>query len=347
MKEKAKIMAQCLSDEIARIKSMPDSDEQVVPVFVHASVDGDCIGSACSVTSFLRNNGIKAFVALPEKRPDNMDFLDFDDLTADKEMLLSSKIPLVIAVDCSAASRMGIMGEIYDLCDRKLIIDHHQSVKLDGEGIWVEPSASSASEMVFYVLREYAGLTNSEVSSVVTKNIAQFILTGIVTDTGRFTYSNTEPQTLATAGELMTLGAEITPVCYNLFDRKTEGVTRLIGYTLSNADVLCDGKLAIAAVSQEDFDRFSADDESIGAIVTELRDIDTVEVAFVLRETSNNKIRVNIRSKSYFDCSGFAEGFGGGGHKRAAGMSFDRSLPDTLSMEELAKEIVSRAAPLL
>lgn len=352
MNDKARNEALCFRREIERIKALSNWENMIVPVFVHASVDGDCIGSAGATVLLLRSQGINSVVAVPEKLPDTMDFLNIGEIvetnvTKLDELAASDLIPLTIAVDCSASSRMGIMGRIYDSCEQHLIVDHHQSVKLEGEGVWVDPAASSASELVYLVIREYAEIIGIEPASLISEEMAELLLTGIVTDTGRFTYTNTQPCTLMSAGELMTYGGRITPICYNLFDRQTEGVTRLIGYTLCNSSVYCEGKLAIAVIKEADFERFGADDASIGAVVTELRDIDTVEVAFVLRETADNKIRVNIRSKSYFDCSSFAEGYGGGGHIRAAGMSFDRSVKECPTVDDLASEIVEKASSLL
>lgn len=324
---------------------------QIVPIFVHASVDGDCIGSAASIAILLRHCGINAVIAMPELLPDNMDFLGLEEIVEyDTEKLISmandNKIPLGIAVDCSASSRMGKMGEVYDVISDKLIVDHHKSSVLEGDGIWVEPEASSACEMVYLMLREYAYEFALPIESVITPDIAQCLLAGIVTDTGRFSYTNTKPSTLTASGELMNLGGAITPVCYNLFDRQTAGVTKLVGYALSKADLYVDGKLAITTVYNSDLIKYNADENSIGSIVSTLRDIDTVEVAFVLRELADGKVRVNIRSKSDFDCCEFAGNYGGGGHVRASGITFakDNEVGD---IDAIAKEIIEKASKLL
>lgn len=324
---------------------------KVLPVFVHGSVDGDCIGSAASIVMLLRNCGINAVIAMPEMLPDNMDFLSLENIVeydTDKLIKLNNDnmIPFGIAVDCSAASRMGKMGEVFDSIQDKMIVDHHKSSVLEGDGIWVEPDASSACEMVYLMLREYAYEFALPIESVITPEIAQCLLAGIVTDTGRFSYTNTKPSTLLASGELMNLGGKITPVCYNLFDRQTAGVTKLVGYALSKAQLYCDGKLAITTVYKSDLEKYNADENSIGSIVSTLRDIDTVEVAFVLRELDDGKVRVNIRSKSTFDCCEFAGNYGGGGHVRASGITFakDNEVGDT---DSIAKEIIEKASKLL
>lgn len=352
MKLEVRMEAIVLGNKINEILRDPINMQNiVVPVFVHLSVDGDCIGSASSMVMLLRNCGINAVIAMPEKLPDNMDFLELEDIVEydlDKliKMANSGLIPLVIAVDCSSSSRMGKMGEVFDLVDNKLIVDHHKSVTLEGDGIWVEPDCSSACEMVYTMFTEYAYEFALPVESVITPSIAQCLLAGIVTDTGRFSYSNTAASTLLASGELMKLGGKITPVCYNLFDRQTEGTTKLVGYSLSKAELYNEGRLAITTVYNSDLKKFNADDNSIGSIVSTLRDIDTVEVAFVLRETDEGKIRLNIRSKSTFDCCSFASNYGGGGHVRASGITF-ASDNEFGNIDDIKDMIIKEAGKLL
>ena len=198
-------------------------------IFLHRSVDGDCVGSACGLCEALRRIGVEAYVAMPEELPENMNFLGVSgllfDVTADTDvvktfresgMVFDRKFTRAISVDISESDRMGACGEYFDKCPNKIIIDHHASVSMRSDNMWIEPEASSACELVYYVICSTAKLLGKPVSALADKLCAGCLIAGMVTDTGRFTYKNTQPETLISAGELMALGGDISAVCYNL-----------------------------------------------------------------------------------------------------------------------------------
>ena len=319
-----------------------DENKGRIMIFVHESVDGDCIGSACGLSEVLKNLGYGSEVAVCEKMPDKMSFLkpqNFTTLVEDPDGYSPS---LVIAVDCAQGSRMGICGKIFDLCENKLVVDHHKSVTTEAPNYWIVPSASSASELVFYLASELALLKGKPIEEVVDPIAAQFFLSGIVTDTGRFAYANTNPETLTVSGELMKLGAEISPVMYWFFDAKDKAQLQVSSYATANANFDCDGKIATTIVRDEDFDRFGGERVDIGEVVGRLRDVVGVKVSIVLRALENGGIRVNIRSYDPFDCALFAENYGGGGHKNAAGCTVTG-----IDIEELRDDMVARASEIL
>lgn len=332
-----------IAKSILNVCERTTGDNKSLGIFIHASVDGDCIGASTGMARVFEKLGVNAFVALPENLPEKMSFLTdgvtFVNYTRDEEI----KTPdAALAVDCSSGSRMGIAGNYFDSCSDKLIIDHHASVELSGEGILVVPSASSASELCWYVCKELAVISQRRIGDIVSSDAAQSFLTGIVTDTGRFTFTNTKPETLEAAGELMRLGAQISVPAYWLFDRKSKEEFLISSQICAEAGFYENGKLAIAVAHTEDFERFNASRDSIGEVVSRLRDVDTVVVAFVLRELGNGSIRVNIRSKEPFDCMTYASRYNGGGHVRASGFTVD-SMP----IDELKLKIVSEVTEIL
>ncbi|MBP5260722.1 MAG: bifunctional oligoribonuclease/PAP phosphatase NrnA [Clostridiales bacterium] len=309
--------------------------ERPFMIYIHHRVDGDCIGAGCGMAEALRRMGYQAWVAMPDELPDNMDFLGIEDLLASPADLPDH---IAVAVDCSEGSRMGICGEFFEKDEDPIIIDHHVSVKKEGNNIWINGDASSASELCYYVI---VALEAKTAVTIFNKRIARCFLTGIVTDTGRFTYTNTRPETLITAGELLELGGNVTEISYNLYDRKTKENFRASALVRTGIRFYCDGKIAVVTASKEDFNRFGAGDDAIEELPSELRDIDGVELSVVLRETEG-VIRCNLRSNSYFDCSVFAEEFGGGGHKRAAGFTVPITSPEDIS--RVAGEVVTKAS---
>lgn len=320
-------------------------------VFPHRSVDGDCIGSACAVASILRFLGANAWVCMPEELPDNMDFLGVEDLLfyptedfAEGDLMVNGKhYDLAFSVDCSEGHRMGdVNGKIFELYSDALDIDHHEVLHLSSDLKWIDPGSSSTCEMVWYIIQAISEQMGTPVNKIVDARVANCIMAGIVTDTGRFTYSNTRPETLEAAGAIMELGGDITDVSYNLFDMKTPEEFAISTAACSEAKFCCGGKLAIAVVPADMFTRFNARHDALAGVVEKLRDVGGVEFSCVLREVSPGTIRANLRSKTDFDCSEFAEKYGGGGHKRAAGFNVkDKDI------NALAEEVISEASKYL
>ena len=319
-------------------------------VFPHKSVDGDCVGSSCAVVSLIRNLGGNAWVCMPEELPSNMSFLGVEDLLfypgedfLKGDMTVHGKhYEIAFSVDCSEGHRMGETGGIFEYYEDSLDIDHHEVAHLSTPLKWIDPGASSACEMVFYVASLAAEYAGRALSDIIDSRSAKCLMAGIVTDTGRFTYTNTKPETLESAGVLMELGGNITEVCYNLFDLKTPSEFAISSAACSAAKFYCDGRLAIVTVDSQMFEKYQANHDEISDVVSRLRDVGGVEFACVLRETDKDTIRGNLRSKTEFDCSVFAERYGGGGHKRAAGFTVKGR-----DINELAQEIVREASEYL
>lgn len=317
-------------------------------VFPHRSVDGDCVGSACGLALVLRALGAAAYVAMPEKLPEDMSFLGIDDLlffpwdvpSFENEPVVDGKpYGAAYAVDCSEGSRMGDCGKYFDMFEDHLIVDHHQSVETRNDHIWVMPEASSASELCFYIAQVIEEITGID---VIDQRAAECFMAGIVTDTGRFTYTNTKPETLVAAGILMARGASINDVSYNLFDRVKVGNYRISAAARLTTKFFADGKIAVTFVPRELFDEYGADAQGVDDVVAAMRDIDGVELAMMLRTLENGSIRGNLRSKSYFDCSQLAAQFGGGGHAKASGFTVTG-----IGLTELADEVLEAALKMI
>ena len=350
MRERYKEGSARSAKNILSVIEKTKENNEVILVFLHRSVDGDCVGSSSGVVSMIRALGGDAYVAIPESLPENMSFLKIDELffqpDSDSELanefrangtIGGKKIGAVIACDCSEGSRMGICGEIFDSVEDKIVIDHHASVTTRSDNLWIDPDSSSACEMVFYVAQQIAELTGRELKDILYPNAAKAVLAGIVTDTGRFTFKNTRPETLETSGLLIDLGGDISEVCYNLFDRKTKQKFLLSAKARSEVEFYCDGKFAMTVVPYSQFVEYGAGPDGVDDVVSAMRDIDGVELAIVLRQLETGEIRGNVRSQEYFDCSKFAEGFGGGGHVRAAGFTVKNG-----DINEIAEEVIKR-----
>ena len=171
---------------------------------------------------------------------------------------------------------------------------------------------------------------------------ADCLMVGIQSDSGRFSYENTRPSTFRIAAELMERGANVTDNAYHLFDETCEGKVLLHGLAMSDMKLYADGRIAITKITLDMMEKTHAPEGAADGIVNVLRDIDTVLAAFVIRENEGGELRVNCRTKEGFDAAEFAQTFGGGGHRRAAGFS-----SKNIDIDAFAEKVIAEACAYL
>jgi bifunctional oligoribonuclease and PAP phosphatase NrnA len=158
-----------------------------------------------------------------------------------------------------------------------------------------------------------------------------------VTDTGSFRFRNTTAEALSLSAGLLEHGGDIATVAEEIFQRKPLASARLLGRTLNHLQLDSDDRLAWSVLSYEDFETTGASDEDTEGFVNELLSIETVQISAVLRELKPGRTRCSLRSRGNVDVAAVARVFGGGGHKNAAGCTFDGN-PDQ-AVAELIPEM--------
>ncbi len=315
-----------------------------VQIFPHVRVDGDCLGSAAAIAMTLMKLDIRARVFMDEPIPERLEFLElssdlFEIYDPARFTEYLSAQGGVLAVDCSESGRMGKSGQLFDESRHPMVIDHHISSG-DADGLrMIDPNAAATSEMIteiVHLLEKKTGL------KLMDSQVANSLMAGLQSDTGRFSYQNTTPKTFRIAADLLENGANVYQNAYNLFDLTNVERMRLISRALSNARFFYNGKLALTVVTQDMIRECQASDDSADGLAANLRDIKGVIASFAIRETVSGEVRVNVRSYSPFDASVFSAQFGGGGHRRAAGFScFEKTA------NEVAKMIIEKAGEVL
>lgn len=151
------------------------------------------------------------------------------------------------------------------------------------------------------------------------KKIADFLLLGIMTDSGNFSHSDVTSATFAAAAELCAAGADPNGINYNIFKKQKKERALLYGNTMANMRFELDGRLAVIVVRQEDFKKFSAKQEYTEGFVDFPLSVDTVEVAVAFMETRKGQYKCSLRSKGRVNVNAIAGVYGGGGHILASG----------------------------
>ena len=225
----------------------------------------------------------------------------------------------VISIDCADLARTGDCERIFTAAQYTLNIDHHGTNDRYAMSNFVQ-KAGATGELIYEILLR--------LKATVTRDIASCLYAALTTDTGNFAYSNTTPDPLRIAAELLETGIDLPYLNRALFRTVPLHKMRLRGVAIMKTEMYEHGRIGISKLTQEDLKRCGATGEDAEGIIDSIRDIDTVELAILLRESADGKIRASLRGKSAANVSKIAVAFGGGGHKLAAGCTLEGPIED-------------------
>lgn len=283
----------------------------------HVSPDGDTLGSALALYAAMLQLGKRAQIACEDNVPQIYRFLPNAGEVQHPESVRQTDA--VVSIDCADVARTGKSRTLFDQAKYTLNIDHHGTNDNYAQENFVQ-KAGATGELI------YAILTNLKVS--ITKDIAGCLYAALTTDTGNFSYSNTTPDTLRIAAELLETGIDLPYLNRALFRTVPFHKTRLHGLAIMKTELYEHGRVGIAMLTGKDMKLCGATGEDTEGIIDSIRDIDTVEIAALLREDVDGMVRVSLRGKSSADVSQIAVAFGGGGHRLAAGCTLKSPIAD-------------------
>ena len=309
-------------------------------VIGHVSPDGDAVGSVLAVTLALQALGKRAVACLPGPVPGlYRPFPGWEQiLEAGQALPFAPRTGL--SLDVAEKRRMGGAEAIYDACPDRAMMDHHATNEGFGQ-IWrVEGECAAAGEMALRLIRE--------LGVELTQQIATWLYIAISTDTGRFRFSNTTPETFRAAAELRAAGADVAEISRLVWHTRSLPRTRLLARVLDGLQVSGDGRMAWARLTNGMLAECGARREDSEDIVNYLLEIEGVEFA-ALAEEREGETKFSLRSKQWLDVAAcVARPFDGGGHSRAAGCALpqpmDEALPKVLekAAEAMSKEDAER-----
>ena len=293
----------------------------------HKNPDGDSLGSMLALSSFIRHQMKKeAFIPAPSVWPQKYFFLEKHKNGAGS--VFTSGIDTLIFLDCSSQNRVD-WGELFpeDYSDsKKIVIDHHKEGKPFGDINWIDPSAAATGEMIYKILEIF--------DANFTMDIAESIYSAILTDTGRFTYSNTTSKSLEICARLVDSGnLDLTNITSQLYYNFSEEYLRNIGIALYNTRGYYDSKILLLTLDKASVKSFSTTFDDTEGIVDLAMSVKGVEAAALFKELSRNVIRISLRSRGNIDIGSIASELSGGGHHNAAGCTLNMPL-------SLAREVI-------
>lgn len=288
-----------------------------VRIGTHLNPDGDAIGSALALMHALDRMGVASEVLCTHPAPWNLRFLPGVERVVQAP---SVEADLAVLLDLDALERLGGVRRFFEGFESMIVVDHHLPHEAPGD-LRIIDTSSPATALILAELLLDGGIE-------ITPEIALCLMTGIVTDTGSFRYRNTTSEALAMSSELQARGGDIVRVCEEVYQRRPLQAVRLLGRALDRMRLEDGGKVAWTVLRHEDFSELAAIEAHSEGIVNELLFIDTVRVAAVIREPEPGKVRASLRSRDGYDVNQVARPFGGGGHRNAAGCTFQGPIED-------------------
>lgn len=293
-------------------------------VVSHVQPDGDAVSSLLATGMLLGALGKTVTLAIADRVPGKLAFLAG---SADVRTVSAEETPRrlhsrVIAVDCADYSRMGAAANWIGPDARLLNIDHHPTNDGFGDVCLIRPDASATAEILYELI--------SAMGIAWTKELAECIYTGILTDTGGFRYTNTTPASLRIASEMVERGADGSRIAEHLLERMSHAHVLLLKRALATLSFAAGNRISWLTVTRADMAETGAVNEDLEGLVHYPRNIDGVEVGILFKEVDDGKVKVSLRSAGEVDVARFAKSFGGGGHVRAAGITLEMPLPEAV-----------------
>lgn len=282
------------------------------------SPDGDAIGSTLALLNALRCLGKDAYVVSRDVISDNLSYLSLANEIDGNTVKPKAGTDLVIVLDCGNVER--ISADLTSYSGKKINIDHHISNENYGFINYVDVTAAATCEIVYLLINELGLNFENKIDEHDSKlAIGRAIYTGIVTDTGSFRHSNVTRRTHNIAAELIEFGIDSSKIHSSLFDNKPFEKIKLMGYVLSNIELVLNNKVAVLQIQKKMLEEFNLLNTDTSDVISVGLGIKGVEVCLLLKEVDDG-VKASLRSKNDVDVRKVAEVYGGGGHIKAAGV---------------------------
>lgn len=299
----------------------------------HVTPDADCISSCLGLAVAMRESGVAPQVSLPGGQlAKRLEFLvDY----AGRDLLCTAEpgpIDAVIALDTAGIKRLNLSAAAASLNEHLVLnIDHHESNPGFGRVNWIDPRASSTSEMVYHIL---VGM-----NLPIGPGVASLLYAGIHGDTAGFSLPNTTADSLHAAAELIRAGADVATIGERLCRSQNRSDFDLLRRVYDHTTVTPDGRIAYSFLTHEDIVGAGCHAEDIDDQVSIPRSLAGIRIALLFSEGEPGVIRINLRGEGGTSVLPLAQHYGGGGHAASAGVRI-RNRP----MRDVIDEVVAAAA---
>lgn len=278
-------------------------------IFCHVRPDGDALGSGLALVLAMRNAGKNACLYCEEEVPERLSIFPAMQ-TVKTQLPTQADFDLMISVDCADVTRMGVFATAYRKFKGTTInIDHHISNDKFAKLNYVCDCTATCE-----IIPEVLSVAGFEL----TKDIADLLAMGLLTDSGNFTHSDVSAKTFSVASSLRAAGADFSSIGYAMFTKQSKNRAVLYARVLSKMRFCLDDRLVFLTVTQKDFAETGTEKSQTEGFVDYPLSIDGVEVSIAVMEVKKGQYKASLRSKRV-NVNAVASEFGGGGHILASG----------------------------
>ncbi|WP_305482789.1 DHH family phosphoesterase [Duncaniella muris] len=316
---------------VDRVKQFVLASRNIV-ITCHVSPDGDALGSSCALWFILKALGKNATVVTADCAPRSLQFLPgVREIVAatrngDRVHDLIADADLIFCLDFNDITRVDRLSDAISKSPaKKVVIDHHLDPRIEGEIVISRPEISSTSALL-YIFMWQSGWTRH-----LTRNSAACIYTGMMTDTGNFSYNSNDPDLYLIIHDLMRKGIDKDNLYKLVMNTSSESRIRIMGFAQYRMQILQPHRAAVIMLSEDELKEFGYSKGDTEGLVNIPLSMPEVTYSVFLREDAKNCVKVSMRSKGEFSVSRICEEhFGGGGHTNAAGGEFNGPLDKAL-----------------
>ena len=289
----------------------------------HVNPDGDALGAAFSLKLFLDSKNILADVNfdITTKLPSNLNHLPYNLISENYQ----DNYDTAFVFDCGNSSRLGKFERLVLGSKNIIVVDHHVDPSF-GDVQIIDSNAASTTQVLF---RQFKN-DNIEIS----KDMANCLLTGLITDTGRFQYSNTTSEVFNIASELLDAGANLSEISENIYGSIEFNALTLQSKVIERIVLKEEISFAHSIVFQNDYSDYQVEPEETDFLIDVVRLVKESNVALLLKEQKDGSFKGSLRSRGDVNVQKIASIFDGGGHIAASGFSSDESTEEILKKIE-------------
>lgn len=279
----------------------------------HVGPDGDALGSmlALGIAASGRGKDVVAGFGSPHLVPPSLAFLPTELLVTPDDF--PEAPPLMVVLDVGSPQRLGELAANAGKAGKVIVVDHHVTNEGFGDIAVVDPEAGASGELVYDIL--------ASLGWELTPDVAMCLHTALVTDTGRFSYSNTTPRTLRIAADLVAAGAEPSVIGRHIYEEAPFGYLKAAALALGRARLDAERKVISTVVTFEDLAENEIDWDDTENLIDLLRLALEADTAVLVKAHEDGRVKVSLRSRGDTDVGGLAAAMGGGGHRLAAGFT--------------------------
>jgi len=322
-------------ENIQKAKKLVNKYDKIV-IITHTAPDGDALGSSLALYHFLTEYGKQANVIVPNEFPDFLQWMPGVDqiIIAEKNQDVAAELlaaaELLFLLDFNVLKRIEFLAPLVNHSSaNKILVDHHLDPDIICDVTISHPEISSTSELIFRLI------CRMSLFECIDKPCAECIYTGMMTDTGAFTFNSNSPAIYFIIGELLRKGIDKDAIYSKVYSNYSERRVRMQGFALlKKMKIYRDYKTSLISLTHEEHQQFRSQKGDTEGFVNIPLAINKVVFSAFIRE-EKGVVRISLRSRGNFPTNQFAkEVYGGGGHLNASGGEFYGKIEDAIHLFE-------------